>query len=91
MTSGGTSNGVQVDAVKCACSRGVGRVRVVVCLNVGSKGMLARHVVIQGKACDDGTRRIILGNSALGWKHINKFNYSLGEGYDHLLGNTAVG
>ena len=56
MTAGWASNGVQVDAVKGAGSRGVGWIRLVVGLNAGSKWMLAIEVVIQWKACDDGTR-----------------------------------
>ena len=45
-----------MNAVEGAGSRGVGRVRFIVGLNVGPKRMLAVGVVIQRKMCDDGMR-----------------------------------
>ena len=56
MTAGWASDGVQVNAVEGAGSRGVGGVRFIVGLNTGPKWMLAVGVVIQRKMCDDGTR-----------------------------------
>ena len=48
--------------------------------------MLAIEIVVQWKAGDDCTRGIIIRNSALGGKHVNKFDYSFGEGHNHELG-----
>ena len=55
VSAGGASNGIQVDAVKCAGRHGVGGIWFVVGLNAAAKGMLAIDVAVQREMCDDGT------------------------------------
>ena len=67
MAAGWSSVGVQVNTIKGAGCLGVGRIRFVVSLNVGAKGMLTIGVVVKGKMCDDCMRGITFRNSALAW------------------------
>ena len=56
MTAGRPSDGVQVDAVKGAGSRGVGWFGLIIGLNAGAKRMLTIEIAVQRKAGDDCTR-----------------------------------
>jgi hypothetical protein len=74
---------LKINAIQGARGIGIGWIRLIVGLDVGSKGVLTMLVIVKISLMQNHTRTVILRDSILGWEEIQLLGGIISKNIDH--------